>query len=155
MNKVYLAGPFFSDHQKERLALVKAALKKNPTIGKIFEPSENSYTEAEFGSLEWQKATYQLDVNHIYTSDLVVAVIDYKKEEADNEPDSGTAFEIGLAYGIHKPVVVVQFDPKKELNLMISQGLTAYFDVSKGELEDLANYDFDLFMPKLANRPVI
>ena len=38
---------------------------------------------------------------------------------------------------------------------MISQALTAYFDASKSELSDLANYDFNELMPKLANRPVI
>lgn len=155
MAKIYLAAPFFSDGQHERINQVKEALETNKTVSSIFVPEEHSYEHAEFGSLEWQKATFTLDINNIYTADAVVAIIDYKKEESDNEADSGTAFEIGLAFGTDTPVIVVQFDAEKELNLMISQALTAYFDASKGELSDLVNYDFNELMPKLANRPVI
>ena len=140
MAKIYLAAPFFSDGQHERINQVKEALETNKTVSSIFVPEEHSFT---------------LDINNIYTADAVVAIIDYKKEESDNEADSGTAFEIGLAFGTNTPVIVVQFDAEKELNLMISQALTAYFDASKGELSDLANYDFNELMPKLANRPVI
>lgn len=77
------------------------------------------------------------------------------EETKENEPDSGTAFEIGFAYGTRTPVAVVQFDPEKEVNLMIAQALTAYFDVSKDGLEQLATYDFDKMIPKLTRRPVI
>lgn len=102
------------------------------------------------------KATFQLDVSQISAADLVVAIVDYKMEETkENEPDSGTAFEIGFAYGTRTPVAVVQFDPEKEVNLMIAQALTAYFDVSKDGLEQLATYDFDKMIPKFTRRPVI
>lgn len=158
MKSVYLASPFFSDKQKERIYQVKEALVKNKTIDseKIFIPHEHEYQEAEFVSFEWQKATFQLDVSQIYAADLVVAIVDYKMEETkENEPDSGTAFEIGFAYGTRTPVAVVQFDPEKEVNLMIAQALTAYFDVSKDGLEQLATYDFDKMIPKFTRRPVI
>ena len=118
MKSVYLASPFFSDRQKERIYQVKEALVKNKTIDseKIFIPHEHEYQEAEFGSFEWQKATFQLDASQISAADLVVAIVDYKMEETkENEPDSGTAFEIGFAYGTRTPVAVVQFDPEKEV----------------------------------------
>ena len=38
---------------------------------------------------------------------------------------------------------------------MIAQALTAYFDVSKEGLEQLATYDFDKMIPKFTRRPVI
>ncbi|MEY8661296.1 nucleoside 2-deoxyribosyltransferase [Ligilactobacillus faecis] len=158
MKSVYLASPFFSPAQKERIAQVKAALEKNPTIDEkaIFVPHENEYTKAEFGSLEWQKAAFQLDTSQIDASDVVVAIVDYKLEETkENEPDSGTAFEIGYAYATRTPVIVIQFDSEKEVNLMIAQGLTAYFDVTKEGLKALEAYDFDLLMPKYCPRPVI
>lgn len=91
MKSVYLASPFFSDKQKERIYQVKEALVKNKTIDseKIFIPHEHEYQEAEFGSFEWQKATFQLDVSQISAADLVVAIVDYKMEETkENEPDS-------------------------------------------------------------------
>ncbi len=131
MKSVYLASPFFSPTQKERIAKVKAALSNNKTIDpkNIFIPHEHEYKAAEFGSFEWQKATFGLDTNQIDASDVVVAIVDYKLEETkENEPDSGTAFEIGYAYATKTPVIVVQFDPEKEVNLMIAQGLTAYFE---------------------------
>ena len=102
------------------------------------------------------KATFGLDTNQIDASDVVVAIVDYKLEETkENEPDSGTAFEIGYAYATKTPVIVVQFDPEKEVNLMIAQGLTAYFDVTKEGLAALEEYDFDELMPKFCPRPVI
>ena len=97
-----------------------------------------------------------LDTSQIIKADAVVAIIDYKLEESDNESDSGTAFEIGYAYGNNIPVIVVQFDPNKEINLMIRQAMTAYFDVNKDGLNALSNYDFTELMPSFnAERPVI
>ena len=144
MKSVYLASPFFSPAQKERIAKVKAALSNNKTIDpkNIFIPHEHEYKAAEFGSFEWQKATFGLDTNQIDASDVVVAIVDYKLEETkENEPDSGTAFEIGYAYATKTPV--------------IAQGLTAYFDVTKEGLAALEEYDFDELMPKFCPRPVI
>lgn len=158
MKSVYLASPFFSDAQKGRIYQVRDALAKNPTIDadKIFIPHEHEYKEAEFGSFEWQKATFQLDASQIAAADLVVAIVDYKMEETkENEADSGTAFEIGFAYGTRTPVAVVQFDPEKEVNLMIAQALTAYFDASKNGLDELSEYDFNKMIPKFTRRPVI
>lgn len=158
MKSVYLAAPFFSPQQKDRIAQVKAALGQNKTIDstRIFIPHEYMYEAQPMGSFEWQKATFQLDTSQIQNSDLVVAIIDYKMEETkENEADSGTAFEIGFAYGLNKPIAVVQFDPKKELNMMVAQALTAYFDASKDGLKDLADYDFQTLMPQYAHRPVI
>ena len=88
MAKIYLAAPFFSNGQHNRINQVKEALEANKTVSSIFVPEEHSYEHAEFGSLEWQKATFTLDINNIYTADAVVAIIDYKKEESDNEADS-------------------------------------------------------------------
>ena len=53
MKSVYLASPFFSPAQKERIAKVKAALSNNKTIDpkNIFIPHEHEYKAAEFGSL--------------------------------------------------------------------------------------------------------
>lgn len=155
-NNIYLAAPFFSDGQHDRINQVLDALKQNPTIGKIFEPEKHPYTKDKFGSLGWQDAVFKFDTTHIYQADAIVAIADYKKEDnPDNEMDSGTAFELGLAYGCHIPIALVQFDPKKELNLMVSRGITAYFDASKDGLKALAAYDFDVMMPSRPDRPVI
>lgn len=156
MAKIYLAAPFFSPEQKERIAQVHAALQANPTVDAVFVPHEHEYTNAKFGTFEWQAATFKLDTAQIQRADAVVAIVDYKLESTkDNEADAGTMFEVGFAYGTHKPVCLVQFDPKKEVNLMLTQSLTAYFDASKTGLDQLAHYDFSELMPQYCDRPVI
>ena len=46
MNRIYLASPFFSDAQNERIAQVKAALDQNPTVSSVFEPAKHPYKAA-------------------------------------------------------------------------------------------------------------
>ena len=58
MNRIYLASPFFSDAQNERIAKVKAALDQNETVSYVFEPAKHGYESADFGTLEWQKACF-------------------------------------------------------------------------------------------------
>lgn len=156
MNNVYLAAPFFDDAQKDRIAQVKAALIANPTINSdgIFIPEEHQFEDEPFGSRAWQQYVYASDMRQVHRADLIVAIHDYDMTSATNEPDSGTMFEIGAAVAEKTPVLVVQFDPNKDLNLMISQGLTAYFDASRGGLEELKTYDCDNLKSKPAKRPV-
>mgnify|MGYP001463516952 FL=1 len=157
MNKVYLAAPFFSEQQKQRIQQVKAALEKNPTISQqdIFLPQEHQFEAEPAGSRAWQQYVFASDVRQIYRADIVVAILDYKLETSDNEADSGTMFEVGTAYASHTPIAIVQFDPQKNINLMIAQSLTAYFDASQNGLAELAAYDFNVLKSKPAFRPVI
>lgn len=154
-NRIYLAAPFFSPDQKKRIAQVLAALKANASVGSVFVPHEHEYTAAKVGSFEWQAQTFKLDTNQIDHADAVVAIVDYKLEEGDNEADAGTMFEVGYAYATNTPVMLVQFDEKKEVNLMLTQSITAYFDASKDGLTQLQAYDFNELMPKRCDRDVI
>lgn len=156
MNNVYLAAPFFDDAQKQRIEQVKAALIANPTINSdgIFIPEEHQFEEEPFGSRAWQQYVYASDMRQVHRADLVVAILDYDMTSATNEPDSGTMFEVGAAVAEKTPVLIVQFDAKKDLNLMISQGLTAYFDVNQNGLKELASYDCNDLRSKPAHRPV-
>ncbi|WP_057736391.1 nucleoside 2-deoxyribosyltransferase [Liquorilactobacillus uvarum] len=156
MNKVYLAAPFFSDYQKERIQKVKDALLSNNTIDShnIFLPQEHQFEEEKFGSRAWQQYVFASDIRQVNRADILVAILDYQAEESNNEPDSGTMFEIGAAFQSNTPIAVVQFDPKKELNLMIAQSLTAYFDASRSGLAELSKYDFDELKSKPSKRNV-
>ena len=93
-------------------------------------------------------------MRQVHRADVVVAILDFDMTSATNEPDSGTMFEVGAAVAEKPPVLIVQFDADKDLNLMISQGLTAYFDASKNGLKELATYDCDDLRSKPAKRPV-
>ncbi|KRL96734.1 nucleoside 2-deoxyribosyltransferase [Liquorilactobacillus satsumensis] len=156
MNKVYLAAPFFSEPQNQRIQAVKKALQQNKTIDSenIFLPQEHQFEEEEFGSRAWQQYVFASDMRQVHRADLLVAIIDYKLEGGENESDSGTIFEIGAAFENKTPIVIVQFDPQKKLNLMIAQSLTAYFDASGDGLKELATYNFDVLKSKPAHREV-
>lgn len=143
-NKVYLASPFFSDEQKARLETVVAALRQNPTIAgdDIFIPQEHQEESLPFGSFKWQDAVFASDTRQVKRADVVVAILDYKHEDGNPEPDAGTIFEIGAAWAWHIPVVMVQFNPENELNLMLARSLTAMFTGDK-IANGLATYDFN------------
>ena len=126
-NRVYLASPFFSPEQKARIEKVVAALKQNPTIDPdgIYNPQ-----------------VFNTDMRQVKRADVVVAITDYKYEEGNYEPDSGTIFEIGVAWAWHIPVIMVQFHPDNELNLMLARSHTAMFTGEK-IAAGLAEYDFN------------
>lgn len=143
-NRVYLASPFFSDEQKSRIATVVEALWKNDTIDAegIFIPQEHQEESLEFGSFEWQDSVFASDMRQVKRADVVVAILDYKYEEGNQEPDAGTIFEIGAAWAWNIPVIMVQFHPENELNLMLVRSLTAMYTGDKIS-DGLQTYDFN------------
>lgn len=143
-NKVYLASPFFSDEQKQRIDVVMAALKKNPTIDadEIYNPQEHQEATLTFGSHEWQDSVFATDMRQVKRADVVVAILDYKYEEQNFEPDAGTIFEVGAAWAWHIPVVMVQFNADNELNLMLARSHTAMFTRDKIS-HGLESYNFN------------
>lgn len=156
MNKVYLAGPFFSDKQRERVSQVVAALKENKTIDSdnIYLPQDNQSKQYEQFSQQWQRAVYLADTRQVHRADVVVAILDYKEDEG-NEPDSGTMFEVGMAVEAHIPVILVQFEAGRVINLMLSESLTAFFDESKNGLNELAEYNFNVLEEKITENEVL
>lgn len=145
-NKIYLAGPFFSDQQIEHVRIVEQLLKQNPTIDadNIFVPmDQDGEIPFEFGSPEWQRLIFNSDVRQIHQADCIVAILDYVNDETgENQPDSGTVFEIGVAYQADIPIILVQFNKAERLNLMLAQGFTHFFNGSDA-VEELSTYDFN------------
>ncbi|MCP8858410.1 nucleoside 2-deoxyribosyltransferase [Latilactobacillus fuchuensis] len=141
--QVYLAGPFFSPEQTKRLDQVATLLAKNPTIDSsaIFRPGDHSYPDAEFGTFEWQTATFNIDIRQIDQADVVVAMLDYRHEEGLTEPDSGTMWECGYAVAHHKPVILVRYRDDLPINLMLTGSATAIFN-GANDIANLASYDF-------------
>lgn len=164
-SRIYLAGPFFSGAQNERLDAVAALLAKNPTVGYVFEPVKQQQDEIieqyGAGSLEqamrtpeWQSATYQADIQGINQADAVVAMIDFDIENGNVRPDEGTMFEIGYATALRKPVIMIQYAKNDEpLNLMLAGSYTAYF-WGEEDIENLATYDFINFPKHLVEKRV-
>jgi len=141
---VYLASPFFTSEQIGRVNHVLSLLTSNKTIapGGIFLPMLHQHEEFGFGTPKWQEATFKSDVRQINAADVVVAILDFKAEERNFEPDAGTIWEIGYAFAQSKPVIMVQFVDENELNLMLAGSYTAFFNGLE-EIEGLKDYDFE------------
>ncbi len=155
-NKIYLASPFFSEGQNDRINQVVSLLKQNPSVDRqgIFLPEEHQFESEPMGSFKWQDAVFSSDVRQIHKADAVVAILDYKLEEGNPEPDSGTIFEIGVAFESHTPVIMVQFGNTGKLNLMLSRSYTAFFG-GKEDIQGLSKYDFNELQTKYTNMSVI
>lgn len=134
--KIYLASPFFNEAELERVDRVKEILDARGL--EVFSPKEHQNPQFEFGSMEWRRATFKNDVDHIDWCDVVVAII-----SQGNYDDSGTAWELGYAYATNKPVVLVNVTGET-INLMIADSLHALIT----SYEELKEYDFEK-MPKV------
>ncbi|MHA8263092.1 nucleoside 2-deoxyribosyltransferase [Lactobacillaceae bacterium Melli_B3] len=134
MKKIYLAGPFFDDDQIARVQRLEEALTNNPTVDSFFSPRTATFPDETIGSLSWAKKAYDKDIAELEASEVVVAILDF----VDGRVDSGTAFEIGYATKLGKPVMVLH-ENQGTVNLMISNSIVAYFKST----DDVLQYDFD------------
>ena len=140
---IYLAAPFFSDLQINRVKQVKELLQSNPTVNSenIFVPMEHPMKDTEMETFPWQVGTFEHDVHQIHSSDVVVAILDYQKDGDETLSDSGTVFEIGMAFEHGTPVVLVQFEETHLVNLVLARSYTAFFN--NEEVTELSKYDFN------------
>src|SRR3989304_5131339 len=93
--RIYLAGPLFSSAEREWNQRLAALLRG---FGhEVFLPQEKEPRELS------ARVIFETDRQGIDGSDVVVAVMD------GPDPDAGTAWECGYAYG-KKPVVLIRTD---------------------------------------------
>jgi nucleoside 2-deoxyribosyltransferase len=118
---VYLAGPLFTHAEwqwNERLA---RALEERSL--KVILPQRGAEPMLA-GTRQFDpKILFEMNVSHIDSADVVVAIFD------GPDVDSGTAWECGYAFKAGKPVVGVRTDiraggddPQAATNLMLSLG---------------------------------
>jgi nucleoside 2-deoxyribosyltransferase len=117
--KVYFAGPLFSAAEREWNEELAAALRK--AGHEVFLPQDK----------EWgldAARIFSIDVGGIDWADALVAIMD------GPDPDAGTAWEVGYAYG-KKPIVLVRTDIRTEAassgpyNPMLSGAATIRLDL--------------------------
>ncbi|MDB1562953.1 nucleoside 2-deoxyribosyltransferase [Pediococcus pentosaceus] len=149
---IYLAAPFFDETQKARIEKVLLALGGNETVGEIYIPEEHQMESEELYSFPWQVAVFKQDVRQVETSDVVVAILDYVEVDDEIISDPGTLWEAGAAYEANVPVVYVQFGSTKQMNLMVAQSGTAYFEGD--DISNLKNYDFNTLPQSFTKQPV-
>lgn len=134
MAQIYIASPFFSDEQVDRVQRVEAALAANPTVVDFYSPRLNQETANDQFTKPWAKEIYERDMTQIAAASLIVTVLDF---EAANV-DSGTAYELGVATMSHKPIIAVQ-EKTERVNLMISESVHWYTQ----DVKTLETYDFN------------
>ncbi|UTE76733.1 nucleoside 2-deoxyribosyltransferase [Rossellomorea sp. KS-H15a] len=136
--RVFIASPFFSEEQVDRVQRLEQSLMQNPYVSEIFSARFHQYEHLEFGSKEWRRKVFRNDLRNLRRSDVLVGIRDYEGKYVD----SGTAFEIGYANSMRKPILLIN-EKNSVMNLMMAESLHAYFT----KVEELATYDFHR-MPK-------
>jgi nucleoside 2-deoxyribosyltransferase len=130
--KLYLAGPLFSaaeiDFNARLAALLRAAGHE------VFLPQES---EVQHGSAA---AIFKSDVAGIDGAEIVVANMD------GADPDSGTCWECGYAYGRGMPVVLFRTDFRKAgesdeapYNLMLTEAATKVLNLPRAAMEQVGS----------------
>ena len=118
--KLYFAGPLFTTPERTWNAEVTAALRAAGHA--VFLPQENEPGKDAAG-------IFAADVGGIDWADGLVAIMD------GPDPDSGTCWEVGYAYGVKKPIVLVRTDLRSmagnggEYNPMLTQAATIRLDL--------------------------
>jgi nucleoside 2-deoxyribosyltransferase len=118
--KLYFAGPLFTTPERVWNAEVSAALRA--AGHEVFLPQEQEPGKDAAG-------IFATDVGGIDWADGLVAIMD------GPDPDSGTCWEVGYAYGCKKPVVLVRTDMRSmagnagEYNPMLTQAATVRLDL--------------------------
>jgi nucleoside 2-deoxyribosyltransferase len=118
--KLYFAGPLFTTPERTWNAEVTAALRA--AGHEIFLPQEQEPGKDAAG-------IFATDVGGIDWADGLVAIMD------GPDPDSGTCWEVGYAYGARKPIVLVRTDTRDmagsagEYNPMLTQAASIRLDL--------------------------
>ena len=133
MKRVYLASPFFNEREISFVEKVEKILRNKGIT--VWSPRDNQLDRHEAGTPEWSLDIFRNDVKFVDWAECVVAIYD------GNYMDSGTAWEIGYAYGTSKPVIVVHVGENS--NLMVHESAHANLT-----LEELESYDFELMPSK-------
>jgi nucleoside 2-deoxyribosyltransferase len=128
MKRIYLASPFFNELEIMYVEKVEKILAEKGL--EVFSPMRNQRPDLQAGTRQWSVEIFRNDVKFIDWAEAVVAIYH------GNYSDSGTAWELGYAYGTNKPVIVVHVG--NESNLMVHEGGHANIT-----LNDLKKYDFD------------
>ncbi len=122
--RLYFAGPLFTQAERDWNRRIAARLVD---LGySVFLPQDEVKGLATLQA----DTIFHIDVSGVRSADAVIAVLD------GADPDSGTSFECGLAYGLGIPIVILRTDfraggdalPGQALatiNLMLSQSAAA------------------------------
>ena len=142
--KVYFAGPLFTTAERTWNVTVAAALRG--AGHEVFLPQEQEPGHDAAG-------IFATDVAGIDWSDGLVAIMD------GPDPDSGTAWEVGYAFGSRKPVILVRTDIRAlggdagDYNPMLTQAATIRVDLPAAATDDVIAVILEALARLEAERP--
>ena len=126
--KVYVAGPFFHDGERERIEMVRTFFNSGERKDRydLFVPMDHFIPDGEkMSNMDWAKAVFKMDTEALEKSDLMVAVYD------KHYSDSGTAWELGYAYGLGIPVILLCTDLNADNSIMPVVAADTVYDFQK------------------------
>jgi nucleoside 2-deoxyribosyltransferase len=133
---IYLAGPLFTHAELEFNRKLRDMLHEKGFA--VFLPQEDAEDAKKEREHQNQEYIFQLCVEGVDSSDLVVAVLD------GVDVDSGTAWEIGYAYAKGKPVIGLRTDFRELsdgiVNLMIEVSAASLVRNEEALLKTLDNF---------------
>ena len=99
---IYIAGPFFTNKERDFLKIVIDTVKKYFPNEELFIPMEHFIPDGEnLSNNEWAEAVFKMDVEALNKCNRVVAAY------LGLRSDTGTAWEIGYAYARGIPVNLI------------------------------------------------
>jgi nucleoside 2-deoxyribosyltransferase len=127
--RIYFAGPLFSAAERDWNATFAAALRR--AGHEVFLPQEQEPGKDAAG-------IFATDVGGLDWADGLVAIMD------GADPDSGTSWEVGYAYG-KKPIVLVRTDMRgnagsggSDYNPMLAESATIRVDAVAAPMDRVA-----------------
>ncbi len=118
--RIYLAAPLFSESERSYNTALASLLRQH--LFEVYVPQETGDDDAH-RDLTTHARIYEQNKRALHEVDSVVAIID------GADADSGTAWEMGYASGLNKPVFALRTDFRKvgtheHVNLMLEQSAT-------------------------------
>ena len=138
-SKIYVAGPFFKPGERERIEQIRNLFLEDPFFNDydVFFPMDHFVPNGDkLSNWEWGKKVFEMDRTAIEQADFLLAVYD------KHYSDSGTAWEIGYAYALGIPIILLCTDVNADNSIMPICSATKIYDFNKfvnGEY-----WDFDL-----------
>lgn len=140
LTKIYVAGPFFKPGERERLEQLRKLFKEDSffTEYELFFPMDHVIPNGEkMTNWEWGKAVFEMDLEALMDADIILAIYD------KHYSDSGTAWEIGYAYGLGIPIILLCTDLNADNSMMPLCSATKIYDFDKFVTGEY--WDFDEF----------
>lgn len=117
--RVFIAAPFFNARERAFNKELATFLRGLEFVDEVWIAQEHEFLGSNEDN---KKRIFEVDLDALRRCDVVVAMLDGECV------DSGTAFELGCAHALKKPVIGIKTDYRtfsavEELNLMVEVSL--------------------------------